>query len=863
MKQKGLKKMGLIMIFALIITMTPQSAFAKTTIANYSGTKVMYLGSTFALKVNGNKSTLSFSSNKKNVASITKDGVIYAKKKGNATVTIQSGSTKKKMKVLVKKPVGYTISKKAGTYKDSVRTRVKAQKGYTVYYTSSNKFKKSWKINSKKSKTFSFSKTSTLRLYPVKNNKKMTTAKLNKTKNTDKKRADYLYTIVSSVSPVKNTSTPAGASTPTPATNTSTPAGASTPTPVPVPTPGKSQDTGDDSASDYIAPARTAYDDIDQDTAIPEDAVEITLPTVATGSKVETSTYEISKKNKLTITEPGTYVIHTQSTEKASDGLIEAKLNTAGSGAVHLILDGVNLMSSNNTKPDEDTGLITFKKSVARAIVTVKAGTTTTLVDTGDTGIDAEDGSTTYTAGILCKKIPLTINGSGTLRITSDNGNGIKATNSLKILDTHICAGTENRPVGHNGISGKTELAVKNANLEINSTGDALKNTLDKADIEEDASLAKMGNMELDGGSYQILSTDGAGVVAYRTLYLNPDEMNVTTRNHAASTNLAASTKEGSYKGIKAGTTIYIPDTAGNIVADTTATYDPSRARGDSNDEYADDTMHCDGYIRIDGGRLEFSSGDDGIHSDAGLVINGGDITVKESYEGLESGDITINGGTVDVTARDDGVNAGGGNDAAGAGYGGDDFHKGDSSGSTQYQIIINGGTITVDANGDGIDSNGNIFFKGGTVTVNGPTKSGNGALDYGDRNCVCEVSGGTLIAAGAVGMDAAPTGNSSQPVVNVRLSAAQSAGTYVVLKDSSGEIVMTAQPTKTFQSVIMSCEKLVLGGTYTVYYGKSLDNLTQMTAFTFTSTNVSTDSSGSGNGSWRPGGIGGQPGRR
>lgn len=81
MKLKGLKKIELLVIFALIITMTPQSAFAKTTIANYSGTKVMYLGSTFALKVNGSKSALSFSSTKKNVASVTKDGVIYAKKK--------------------------------------------------------------------------------------------------------------------------------------------------------------------------------------------------------------------------------------------------------------------------------------------------------------------------------------------------------------------------------------------------------------------------------------------------------------------------------------------------------------------------------------------------------------------------------------------------------------------------------------------------------------------------------------------------------------------------------------------------------------------------------------------------------------
>ena len=107
--------------------------------------------------------------------------------------------------------------------------------------------------------------------------------------------------------------------------------------------------------------------------------------------------------------------------------------------------------------------------------------------------------------------------------------------------------------------------------------------------------------------------------------------------------------------------------------------------------------------------------------------------------------------------------------------------------------------------------------------------------------------------------MDAAPTNGSSQPVVNVRFSTAQNAGTYVVLKDSDGNTVLSARPTKRFQSIILSCEALLLGGTYTVCYGTSLDNLTQYTEFTFTSANVSAGMEmGSGNipgGWWNPGG--------
>jgi hypothetical protein len=271
----------------------------------------------------------------------------------------------------------------------------------------------------------------------------------------------------------------------------------------------------------------------------------------------------------------------------------------------------------------------------------------------------------------------------------------------------------------------------------------------------------------------------------------------------------------------------------------------------------------------IDGGTLTLASGDDGIHSDSGLVIRAGNITVTESYEGLESGDITIRGGTIDITSRDDGMNAGGGNNSTSSetsafggnsiGMGGDNFGKGENSSVSNYQIIITGGTITIDASGDGIDSNGNIFFQGGTITVNGPTDSGNGALDYGDNNCVCEISGGTLIAAGSKGMDVAPTSGSTQPVVNVEFSTEQSANTYVVLKDENDNIVLTAQPTKKFQSVIMSCPELVLGSTYTVYSGSSLDNLTKVTSFTFNSVSVTTGSTSSGG--WNPGGN--QPGGR
>ena len=815
-----------------------------------------------------------------------------------------------------KKTTGFTVSKKSGTYDSIVTTKVKVKKGYKVYYTTGKKLSAKKVIKAKKSKSFTFTSTKTLRLYAVKSSKKITAKKLRKIKTKNMKKYTYTIksssktpdssTVVESNSPTSTSSpnpttavtqapgsstapaqTPQATPSPAAATSTpgNTPAASSTPaatqpsttqppTAQPVTTPGDSGYTGDDADSDYVAPTRAVWEEDDTKTAgVESETTEITIPTEAPSKKIKADNYEISKKNKLTITAPGTYIIQTENVETATDGLIEVDYaDENASGTAHLILNGINLTSSNNTNPDSDTGLITIKKSVTKAVITVADNTTNTLTDTGETGIDKDDNtSTTYTAGIVCKKTPLTINGSGTLNILSTYGNGIKCTNLLKILNATITvSGPDDKACGHNGISGKLGVFVKDANLNVHSDGDCLKTTLDESDIAEDASLANLGNMELDGGTYTFVSENGDAVSATRTLYLNPVSLNATTKN------AAEATTDGSYKGIKAGTTIYVPETAGTITADTTATYSASRASGDSNDSLADDTLHCNGYILIEGGSFTLASGDDGIHADAGLIIKNGTINVTASYEGLEGADITIRGGDINIVSRDDGINAAGGSNnsasSTGPGFGGDDFRKGDSSSSTQYQIIIEGGNINIDASGDGIDSNGNIFFKGGTVIVNGPTNNGNGALDYGDSaDCVCEISGGTLIAAGAAGMAAAPTSGSSQPAVNVVLSSTQQAGTYVVLKDSDGNTVLQAQPSKSFQSVVMSCADLKLGSTYQIYYGSDLSNLTQSGSVTFTSTSMSTGNSNPGGGwgfggggfNFGGGGSGGRPGGR
>lgn len=358
-----------------------------------------------------------------------------------------------KSAAVVKK--GYTISKKAGKYTKSVTVKVKAKKGYTVYYTTGKNLSVKKKIKAKKTKSFTFKSTKTLKIYAVKASKKVTKKTLKKVKKSS--IAKYKYTIVK-----KTTATATPTATAGQNSTTATAAPTAGTTAVPTVTPGGSQYVGDDAAADYVAPARTTYTAEDTDVSS-EGTTEITMASEATGSKVTKENYEISKKNKLTITAPGTYTIHSEE-GATTDGLIDVKFSDdTMTGTVHLILDGVRLTSSNNTAPDSDTGLITIKSNVTKAVITVADGSENTLTDTGATGVDADDStSTTYTAGIVCKKTPLTINGKGTLNITSTNGNGIKCTDELKIIDTTVqVSGPSDAAAGHNGITGKNRFVTE------------------------------------------------------------------------------------------------------------------------------------------------------------------------------------------------------------------------------------------------------------------------------------------------------------------------------------------------------------------------------------------------------------------
>ncbi|WP_310831378.1 carbohydrate-binding domain-containing protein [Paenibacillus pedocola] len=157
------------------------------------------------------------------------------------------------------------------------------------------------------------------------------------------------------------------------------------------------------------------------------------------------------------------------------------------------------------------------------------------------------------------------------------------------------------------------------------------------------------------------------------------------------------------------------------LINDGTVTIDTDKDALHS--ENADDATL--GNIYIEGGTLNINAADDAVTANNLVQIDGGTIAIETAVEGIEANNIIVNDGQITLYASDDGINAtpkvtedtsivvNGGTIKVTMGSGDTDAF--DANGD----ISINGGTINVEAT-SAFDADGTAQLNGGTVTVNG-----------------------------------------------------------------------------------------------------------------------------------------------
>ena len=456
----------------------------------------------------------------------------------------------------------------------------------------------------------------------------------------------------------------------------------------------------------------------------------------------------------------GVVTINQGGTYEITGTLTDGYINVTAKDEVTLVLNNANITNGN--------GPCIYSDDAKTLTVYTKASSENTLSD-GETYGDTD------AKGAVFSNDDLVLDGEGKLTVNGNYKHAVASDDEIVIK-----SGSYELTAAFDGIHANDNITLISPVLNITASGDGIQSDLSSVTISGGTL-----NIETAGGSAnapQKQNQDFGGG------WQSSDYDNQYTETE--------SDEPQSFKGIKAETAIEISD--GTIALDT-----------------YDDAVHSNNSITITGGEFNIAAGDDAVHADVYLTVSGGGINVSSCYEGLEGGTIEINDGTINITASDDGINAvenesseeddksdrqafGGGMNEGGYGT-----------------LIINGGNITVDASGDGLDSNGIIEITGGHTVVYGPENDGNGALDY---ETSCSVSGGTLIAAGAGSMSQSTGDSSSQPGLMLYFNSYLSSGDSVVLKDSSGNEIISFESAKTYNSIAVTAPEFSEGETVSVY---------------------------------------------
>lgn len=191
---------------------------------------------------------------------------------------------------------------------------------------------------------------------------------------------------------------------------------------------------------------------------------------------------------------------------------------------------------------------------------------------------------------------------------------------------------------------------------------------------------------------------------------------------------------------------------------------------------------------------------DAAFYSKMSMNINGNDgvLNIDAENEGLDSElHLTINGGEINITSGNDGINT----------------NEDGISVTT-----INGGNVNINVTGetgegDGIDSNGWLVINGGSVTAAACYISGDAGID---SDMGIYINGGTVKATGNM-LDQIAGGDQTYAVFT--FASSQAGESTYTIKNADGADVMSVTPANDFTYLIIAGDELTAGD-YTFYCG-------------------------------------------
>lgn len=315
-----------------------------------------------------------------------------------------------------------------------------------------------------------------------------------------------------------------------------------------------------------------------------------------TADLTDAKTITLVSGEDVTITEEGVYII--SGNVENSTIIVEAPEDVK----VQLVLDGVSITN-------EDSPAI-YVKEADKVFVTTTDSENSMEV----TGAFTVDGDTNLDA-VIFSKSDLVLNGTGTLKITCAQGNGVTSKDDLKVT-----GGTYTITTAGDGIEANDYVVIYDGDFTFESGKDAVH-----SENEDDNSL---GSIYIANGTLTITADDD-GIQGTSIVQIDGGTINI----------------KSCVEGIE-GTYIQIND--GTI--DINASDDGINATRKS--------TSYDVTIELNGGtiNIKMGSGDtDAVDSNGDIYVNGGTITIDAvtssfDFDGtgeLNGGNVTVNGETI------------------------------------------------------------------------------------------------------------------------------------------------------------------------------------------------------------------------
>lgn len=499
-----------------------------------------------------------------------------------------------------------------------------------------------------------------------------------------------------------------------------------------------------------------------------DEAESIVITLTGSSASCDSSSVVISGST-VTITGEGTYIL-----SGSLEGMVV--IEASDKDKVQLVLREAEISNKSNAA--------IYAKEADKLFITLAEGTRNSLGSGGYTALDDNN-----IDGVIFAKCDLTINGSGSLELQADEGNGVVTKDDLVVTGGSI---TVLAPEGH-GMEGKDSVRVADGQLSITAGKDGIHS--------ENDNNSEKGYVYVAGGQFAIVS-DGDGISASSCMQIDGGNFSLLTGDGSGSRRAAREANGDliSTKGLKSDGAMMINNGSFTV-------------------EAQDDALHAGGDLEVNGGTLQLATGDDGIHSDETVSVTGGAVEITNGYEGIEGNNVVISGGEIRLSVTDDGLNAAGGRDQSG--FGG--WRGGEAFGGSDCTITISGGLIYIRAAGDGIDSNGDLIVTGGEIYISGPESGADGAIDYERTG---KITGGVLVAVGNSRMAMNFDNTSTQGSILTNVADCQ-AGDKVQLADSRGNVLVSFTAESAFNSVVVSCPQLEVGETYTLTTGENTTEIT------------------------------------